>query len=60
MLLTMKGVKLNWEGWTPLQTNTVPTKWYLSRLVQQESEEVHTEIAGERTVRDKRLGLDLQ
>ena len=56
----MKRVKLNWEGWTPLQTNTVPTKWYLSRLVQQESEEVHTGIAGERTVRDKRLGLDLQ
>ena len=27
--------------------------------LQQESEEVHTEIAGERTVRDERLGLDL-
>ena len=39
---------------------TISRKWYLSRLVQQKSEEVHTEIAGERTVRDERLGLDLE
>ena len=39
MLLTMMTVKPNWKGWTPLHST-----YKLSRLVQQESEEVHTEI----------------